>query len=215
MTKKEINEADYDEISKNNNKSAAFVKRLSAYLIDMLIITMLSSILSYPFTANNKNNEKLSNELQQTVEKYTNRQIDAKTYISRTSDISYDLARQSGLSSIIYIALLVAYFVVFQFKNNGKTFGKQIMKIKVVKIDKKDLSMNDLLFRSSIINLIFAQILTLCITLFCSKDIYFVLSGTVELVCYGIIFISVIMILSRKDKRGLHDLICKTEVINE
>ena len=52
-------------------------------------------------------------------------------------------------------------------------------------------------------------------TLFGNKNIYYVGTFTVEIIQYIFVFVTAIMILSRKDKRGLHDLIINTQVVKE
>ena len=71
------------------------------------------------------------------------------------------------------------------------------------------------MFRALIIDFILYNIITLCITLFASKDIYFYGIMIFEFIQYAVLFVSAIMILSRKDKRGLHDIITHTEVVKE
>ena len=63
-----------------SDKNASFVQRLGAYLIDMFLILLISSIVIMPFTSSN-NYEKLSEETNKVVEEYTNGKIDMNTYM--------------------------------------------------------------------------------------------------------------------------------------
>ncbi len=199
---------------KETKRNAAFIERLGAFIIDFFIISMIVSLVTYPF-ATSSNTEKLNRETEKVIEQYQKGKIDANTYLSRASDISYDLSKETGLSSVISVIIFALYFIVFQYKNGGQTIGKKLLKIKISKSDGTELNINDVMFRALIIDFILYNIITLCITLFASKDVYFYGILIFEFIQYIVIFISAIMILSRKDKRGLHDVITHTEVIKE
>lgn len=191
---------------------ASFWQRLCAFIIDMFLISLVSSLITQPFIHNN-NLQTLSNEVTDTLEQYQKKKIDINTYINRTVDISYDMARESGLSTIIGIAISILYFVVYQFKSNGQTVGKKLLKIRVVKKDDSDLTMNNILFRSLIIDSILVDIIILCLSIFANKDVYFYGVGIVQFIQYVVIFVSCLIILSRKDRQGIHDMVANTEVV--
>lgn len=195
--------------------NAAFSKRLVAFMLDMIIIGIISSIITFPF-CNTDNYEKLTEESTQVMEEYFDKKITPETYLSRSADISYDLSREIGLKTIITIGIYILYFIVYQFYNNGKTLGKKFMRIKIVSDDdKKELSMNQIAVRSLIINSILVNLITLAVTIFGTKDVYFVTSMVVQVIDMVLMFTIAIMVLSREDKRGLHDIISHTKVINE
>lgn len=198
--------------SKEEKNYASFWQRLCAFLIDVFLISMVTSLVTQPFV-HSENLQKLSDEAYATIEEYTQQKIDMNTYVNRTADISYDMARENGLSSIIGIAISILYFVVYQFKTNGQTLGKKLMKIKIVKKDNSELSINDILFRTFIVNFILYDIVAVCFAIFASKDVYFYGIGIFEFIQYGVLFISSLMILSKKNKQGVQDLIARTEVI--
>lgn len=197
-----------------NNKNASFVERLCALVIDLLIISIITSIFS-SFVINTDNYNKLSKESSKLVEEYMDGKIKPITYINRASDISYDLSRQTALLSIITVGVYILYFIVYQYKKNGQTIGKKVLKIRVVSNDSRNLSMNSFAYRALFVNSILFNIIILSITILGSKDIYFVSSLIIEFIQYGLLFATAITILSRKDKRGIHDLIANTKVIKE
>ena len=197
-------------VSDNN---ASFVQRLGAYLIDMFLIFLISSIVTMPFTSSN-NYEKLSEETNKVVEEYTNGKIDMNTYMNRVSSISYDMARETGLSSIIMIAVYVLYFIVYQYYNKGQTIGKKIMKIRIEGVDSDQLSINVMLVRAFIINSILVNLIVLTMSILGRRDVYTVSVSIFQLIQYAVLFVTALMVLSRKDKRGLHDIICHTKVVN-
>lgn len=198
---------------KNNN--ASFIKRFLAFIIDMFIIAMISSIITSPLSSNN-NYEKLVKELSEVTEQYFSGKIDTKTYISKTSDINYDISKETGMVTIITIGIYILYYVILQFYNKGRTLGKKLLRIKLVSsIDNKDLTMNQVALRALIINSILLELILVIVILIGNKDIYFTSSMIFELVNMIVLFAIAIMVSSRDDHRGLHDLITKTKVINE
>lgn len=200
--------------SNNSKKNAAFIERLGAFIIDFFIISIIVSFITYPFI-NNSNYKKLNDEATALIEKYQNGDIKPETYINRAADINYDIARQTGLSSVISVIIFALYFIVFQYKKDGQTFGKKLLKLRIVKSDCSELTINDIMFRALIVDFILYNIISLCIMLFVNKNAYFYTVMIFESIQWLVLFISAIMILSRKDKRGIHDLITHTEVIKE
>lgn len=198
----------------NENKNATFIQRLGALVIDLLMLLCISSIIT-TVTVDMDNYQKLSKELTSVENQYKKGKIAPMTYISKAIDINYDISRETGLSTIIMVAVYILYFIIFQFKKNGQTLGKKIMKIRVVSNDDKDLNINQIAVRSLIINCILADLLVLTVSILGSKNVYMVGIFTVEFIQYILLFVIAIMVLSRKDKRGLHDVITNTKVIKE
>ena len=206
--KKVVNE---EELVKNK---AYFYQRLFAYILDMFIVSMLASILAQPFI-DLKATEKLQKEATEIVEKYEKNKINAKTYVYQTIDLNYQIAKTNGVYSLITIAILILYFIVLQFYYKGQTLGKKIMNIAVVKYDRTTLTINDLIFRSLIVNSIFLNMLTFALMVFTSRDIYGYGTIILELIQYGVIIATIFMIAIRKDGRGLHDLVANTIVVKK
>lgn len=200
-----------------SEENAYFIKRLGSLILDMIIVSTVVSMLTF-FVNNNSNYEKLTKEYNDVMEQAMDKKTSPKEYkklLSKASDISYDLSKQTVVVSFVSLTMYILYFIVFQFYNKGQTIGKKLMKIKIESNDGKDLTMNQLAVRSLIINSILANLILLAVIILGSKDVYFVSSTTVSMIQYIIIFTTAIMILFRKDKRGLHDVITNTKVINE
>lgn len=188
------------------------LKRACAYIIDLMLILIISSLFA-GIEALNPNEEKY----EETYNQY-------KTMISNASDINsinneevinitYDMSKYGISIEIINLVVTVLYFVVFQYLNNGKTLGKTLMKIKVVSKDNKKIKFYQILLRSLIINSILSLFVLILILLFCSKSIYLLSSRYIQFIDMTLVFVSIIMILFRQDGRGLHDIIARTEVI--
>lgn len=193
-------------------KNATFIQRFGALVIDLLMLICISSVIT-TVTVDMDNYQKLSKELTSVENQYKKGKTDSMTYINKAIDINYDISRETGLSTIIMVAVYILYFIVFQFKKNGQTLGKKLMKIRVVSNDEKNLNINQMAVRSLIINCILAELLVLAISILGTKNVYMVGLLTVEFIQYILLFVIAIMVLSRKDKRGLHDVITNTKVI--
>jgi len=192
-------------------KRASFVKRLCAYVIDFLIILMVSSILSFPFNNSEKTLE-LQNETNTVLEQYQAGEITPDEYLSRFSDIYYRLGRESGIATFIEIIIGILYYVVFQLYNKGQTIGKKIMGIKIIS-DTGDLSMNQMIFRAFISNTILLNIINFGFITFASKSVYTGVSSTFTMFQYAITFISIIL-ATTNEGRTIHDRIVHTRVVS-
>ena len=190
---------------------ATLFERVCAFLIDIIIVFFVVSIIVSPFQKNY--DSKYSEELDKTMEEYTNNKISSKVFLYRTSDIKYDITRQQGLSIIIEVVIYILYFVVLQYKLEGQTLGKKIMRIRIDKTDDSKLEINDLIFRSLLINSILFNIILLCIVFFTNKDIYLYGNYILLFLQYAFLLLSVIFIVVKKDKQGLHDMIAHTIVV--
>ena len=113
---------------KNN---ALFIQRFAAFIIDIMIVSLIASFISTPFI-NASNSEKLTKQSSELVEKVMAGEIDQKTYIKEASVITYQIDKNNALYTIINIIFGFVYFVIFQFYKKGQTIGKQIFKIKEV-----------------------------------------------------------------------------------
>lgn len=197
--------------SDENNK-AYFLQRLLAYVFDMTIVVLVSTLISYPFIST-KAVDKLNKQSSEILEKYQNQEISAKTYFNQSMDNSYQLSKETGLTNIVTIVVYVLYFIVYQMYMNGQTIGKRIMKIRIVKNKDGTLSMNDMLVRGLINNYILANIL-IAIFVLIDRNTYVYGSSIVQIIQYAILIASIFMIIIRKDGRSVADLICGTKVVS-
>ena len=188
-------------------------KRIVAYVVDIIIVTMLSTFLTY-FLPENKNYEASANEYLELLNNYTNEDIEQEEFISKTNDVVYSMNRNSITVTVVTTVLTIFYFVVFAYFMDGQTLGKKIMKLKIVSNNKGKLSMNNYLVRSLLINSILMNVLSIIFILGLEKNSYIKVNDITTYV-FGIIYVVTFgMILFRDDKRGLHDYLAKTKVID-
>lgn len=207
---------DLEKIENENQidkKKALFFQRFFAFLIDMLLLSFITSIITTPFV-DSKKISSLNEKSVEITQKLQKNEIDNMTYLKQYSDIYYKIARSSGIISFVSLLLSVLYFVVFQIYEKGQTLGKKMLKIRVVSLD-GDLFMNQMIFRSFIANFILFDIISFGVMLFSPKTVYLYIIIFVEMVQILITLISIIMIMNREDGSAVHDILAHTKVVRE
>ena len=193
---------------------AQFNKRFFAYIIDIFIVLVIANLITM-FIPISEKTQDYYKELQTTQKKMYDKEIDVKEYTDIVLEDNYNISKGTVLISLTSIIIYILYFVVYQVYNNGQTVGKKLMKIKVKSITDESLSINTMLFRALIIYGIAANINNLMLILLLKKELYLSISNTISIIQSLIVIISVFMILFSKQKRGIHDIITKTEVVNK
>ena len=213
-TKKEEKKEEKVQLTSQGEQfeKALFVQRFLAFLLDIVLVSVVASFISYPFL-DMDSIQKLNESSVEVMENYTSGKIDEKEYFNESSTISYELARKQGVNTLVIIFLNILYFVIYQIKNNGKTLGKQILKIRVVDSANRDLSMNQMIFRALIINSILLDMISFGVLIFANQSSYFYGVSFLAFIQFCILSVSTFMIMFGKDRRGLHDLVAHTDVV--
>lgn len=219
------------------------LKRVIAYMIDTILISIIAFALTNVKQINfqldnyNKNYEAyekvaekyqdLEDEYEEAKEDYEEEEITKKeykkikkeyedyedTYTKSVKKYNYELSKNLIVSTLISIALIIAYFGIFQYSMNGQTLGKKLMKLRVVKNKEGNLNILNYVIRCVILNgVIFNAILIICVYLFNYKDFYtanYIVSNVSSIVEILILM----MVFMNKDGRGLHDYLAGTRVI--
>lgn len=192
-------------------KKANFYKRLVAYTIDMFIVGLVISIISYNFDTTRL--EKLSDKSIKLMNSFTNGDISSDKYFFEYADILYKVNKANVNSNLLGLVIYVGYFVLFQFFNGGATIGKKLLKIKVVSQGGGEVSLWQMIVRTSIINGIVPLALSL-ILVFTTKGLVFLtLSSVVGLFENIFVIICVFMLLYKSDCLALYDIMSKSVVI--
>ncbi len=195
------------------------LKRLMAYIIDILIVSIvLTPIINWsvinPYIDDYTENYNAYTEL---IEEANNGDVDVDTeeYKDTVMQLNYNINKYKVISSSISVVGYILYFAVLQWALKGQTIGKKIMKIRTVaNKDDKKLNVGNYIIRSVILNnIIFLIISTYSVYLF-SVQSYYTLSLIVSYLELLVITIILLMIVLRKDFRGLHDFIAGTKVID-
>ena len=140
-----------------SNAKAYFVQRLVAFIIDILLVSSVVSVITIPFV-NEKDTKKYTKSATELVEKFSNNEISNEEFIEENKELSYNMARSTGIVSLVTIIMNILYFVVYQLYNKGQTVGKRLMRIKI-KSDDGELFMNQMIFRAFIANFILVDLI--------------------------------------------------------
>jgi uncharacterized RDD family membrane protein YckC len=190
---------------------ASFFERIGAYFIDLIVVGILASIITYALPQNNND---LQGELNSLLEKINNNEISSEEYLTEYQNILYQNQKNNINENTLGLVITVAYFIVFGYLNKGRTIGKLVLKIKIVDSENKlEPSFGRILLRSIIPYGILSTTINLILINLISKHSYlniYYLIGAAE-----IIFIVVTIFLISSKKPGLHDMLAHTEVIKE
>ena len=191
---------------------ALFSQRFVAFMIDLFLVSALTTLVT-TFIPTNGTIDKLYDQQTKIIENYTSQKITMEEYVNQLVDISYDIAKQTGIATLVGIAISLLYYVLYVYKNDGRTIGKKMMKIKIKKKNDDQLTMNDLLFRTMILQGTLVSIIGFCTILFLDKDTYLATNSLLNLVQYSILLVSFFLIAFTKEKQGLHDKLVGTIVV--
>ena len=214
-------------------------KRLIAYIIDIVIVSVVSTLITSNSYINKDYNEYVNTydkyqeysdqykknvkELDKSLddEKISEKEYEKKlnklnnSFDEKSIDYNYKLIKLSIIPTIISILVILLYFVVIQFYMGGKTLGKKIVKLKVVSNNKKNLTIFNYFLRSLILNGVFLNILSVVMLLALSKNYYLIYNEIVYIINYILEMCIVFMMTFDKNNRGLHDYVANTKVIYE
>lgn len=195
------------------------LKRVMAYIIDVLIFSIvLTPIINWsvinPYIDEYTENYSEYTEL---IEQANAGEIDteADEYKDKIVDLNYNINKYKVISSSISVVGFLLYFAVLQWALNGQTIGKKIMKIRVVANNEdKKLNVGNYILRSLILNnIIFSIILIIGVYIFKAPG-YYTLSMVVSYLQLLVMSLIMLMVVLRKDYRGLHDFVAGTKVID-
>lgn len=190
---------------------ASFFKRVSAYVIDYVIIM----IALLGITASMNIDSDISNDINDLTNEYRNGKITIEEYTEKALPLNYELTKRKLPANIATVVVFIGYYVIFAYFNKGQTLGKKICKIKVVNIDGDKPNIWNMLIRSLFIYGIITSLYSvISINFLNMKDFNYSVS-VVSVVESMILIICTLMMLYKKDGRGLHDIIAKTNVIGE
>lgn len=241
------------------------MKRVCAYLIDLLIVLTLSSIIS-SIPALNKNMD----DYQETYKKYTEEYNKFAEYLSSieesyeddeiteeeytklieiekykeiitskyednkisqgeykeivndinnqfdelSKDYVYILNKKGVSNSIITLVCTLLYFGVLQYFLKGQTIGKKLFKLKVVSASQSKITILNYILRSLIVNDIFLNGVGILFLLLTSKTVYTQANNILGILISISEATTIFLVLTRDDRRGLHDLLFNTKVIS-
>lgn len=190
-------------------------KRISAYMIDFIIVAFIATIFS-DFAIINPYYEEYYDTYEEYYEFIDNSEnVNDKEFLTKIENYTYDISKYGVYFTIISCITSFVYYTLCQYFSKGRTLGKALFKIKVVGKHNKAPSFIQILIRTFIINSILVYLLNIIFIFFLSKPLCLIGLSILEIVDYFVILISFIMILFKKEGRGIHDILSGTKVISE
>ena len=196
-------------------KKVYFIQRLFAYMIDILLISLVSTLLisfipvsdSYKLAA-----ERLEKEYVDLIQNTDTNDIMKK--VNEIQEDAYIVGKNQSLLQLIEVVLYVIYFGVIQFYLGGKSLGKKISKIKILGLDGKEISQNKMLVRTVLNYTLYISVIEVMIYYLAPSSICLYVLFPFSLISSIYNITNVLMMMFKKDGRGLTDIICKTKVIS-
>lgn len=203
-------------------------RRISAFLIDVFLVTFVSTVfssISYvnPFI----DNYKVAYDEYREIYKSESESVLTNPTIKNVVDYSNKMSKQIYkidysmlFNNIYYLVFSFLYFVLFAYFTNGQTLGKKLFKLKVVRQDGEKVKLSNLMLRtllsgSSIfmgVNII--VIIQLLLLMIPQNQVYFYAILFSSMISYVIEIIGLVLLFS-KEHRSLDDIIGSTKVIDE
>ena len=190
--------------------NATFVQRFFAYIIDILIVVILLNLVTFNTNVDKLND--LNSEITNYLAEYDPTNVEE---VEKLMDLQYQYEKESVPVNVISLVIIFGYFVCFQFFNKGQTIGKKLLKIRTVASDNKKIAFWQIFVRSLFIHQILVNTISLILIAVCPKNIFIQAYSILTLLQSVFIIITMLFVLYRKDKRGLHDLIVNSYVISE
>lgn len=203
-------------------------RRISAFLIDVFLVTFVSTVfssISYvnPFIGNYKVAYDEYREIYKSESEsmLTNPTIkNVVDYSNKMSKQIYKIDYSMLFNNIYYLVFSFLYFVLFAYFTNGQTLGKKLFKLKVVRQDGEKVKLSNLMLRtflsgSSIfmgVNII--VVIQLLLLMIPQNQVYFYAILFSSMISYVIEIIGLVLLFS-KEHRSLDDIIGSTKVIDE
>ena len=190
---------------------ADFFKRIFAYMIDYFIILLVLSFITANINIGSDITEKVNN----LTNEYKNGNITIEEYNEEVLPLNYELTKRKLPVNVITCVIIIGYYIVFAYFNKGQTLGKKICKIRIVNDKGERASIWNILIRSLFIYGIITTLYSLISINFLDIESFNYSVSVVSVIECLFIVVSLLMMLYKKDGRGLHDIVAKTKVIGE
>lgn len=184
------------------------LKRIIAFVIDIIIVSLLFKVI-YLLPI-----DPYKDKYNETYIKYTDVIENDTNSKEEIISLNYDIYKYRVFSSITSITIFILYFGVLQYLLKGQTLGKKIMKLKVICINDKNVTISKYILRIIVLNNIWVTLLNMgSVYIFEGINFYYI-TYIISMLSSLIYMMNLIMIMFRKDNRGLHDFISSTKVID-
>lgn len=178
-------------------------KRLLAYIIDMIIITICLSLINIFL----KDNDYIY-QSRFLNEQYSSNQIDFTSYKNEFIKLNYEMDKANIVVNISMVIIIIVFMVLIPYFKDGQTIGLKLMKLKITK-DK--LTIKDLLIRNFIATGL-GHLILIFLLLLLNSNIYFVLINFLAFCQVLVVIINSFMISYSYKHLGLTDILTNSKV---
>lgn len=199
-------------------------KRIIAYFLDSILISLLSAALAVsPLNPNYDKMVEYNLEYQETskiilkaIEETEESTKAYDEYVRELSDVSMIYARKScrlGIyNTLITVGVTIIYFGIVAYFLGGMTLGKKITGLKIVTSEDEKPRMLALIVRTLILYGLPFSIINLIGAFTLNTKSFFVVYSLMNSLSFILLIAVIFTTFIREDNRGLHDLIAKTKV---
>ncbi|HOB26264.1 MAG TPA: RDD family protein [Bacilli bacterium] len=202
-------------------------RRISAFILDMFFITLLTTLICNCSYTNPKMNDytsaqsEYSEVYQNAISNFTSADpVETYNFANTIAPAYVSVKKASIYNYIWYLIFFFLYFVIFTYFVGGASLGKKLFNLKIVNEDGSKVTLVNLILRS----IIYGSTLFSGITLFMIIDNiclyylpnlkYLYISVAITSLSVIVEIIMLIMLIKNKDHRSLDDLIGRTKVID-
>ena len=188
-----------------------YSRRILAFLVDFFIFYFVAAIIGSVLPLSSRQIE-LNEQIVELQEKYLNEDVTTEEFITGYREILPKYDKENIILNIINLVFILGYFIIIPVINGGQTLGKKVMRIKIQKKD-GNLSIRDMILRNFVTTSLLQLMISSTIIYLVSSDTYFIISLIVSFLQILLVIVTTFMIIYRKDKNGVQDLITKTSVV--
>jgi len=193
--------------------SASASKRIIAYIIDFIFITAILMIVSY-FIPKNDNVEFLNKDMNELTEQVLNSEITFEAYAREYSLYLSSVDKENVIYNVTSVVIMLIYYVIVPVLFKA-TLGKYIMKLEIKHKDGKKLNLYNTFVRSCITEGMLYSLITVFLVQIVSSETYLINLIILGFIEFILVITSLFMILYKRDKRGLHDILSRSIVVDK
>lgn len=188
------------------------VKRVFAYIIDIIIVYLISAIiLSIPVIS--YDTEEYMNYYKEYTKVISETKEMTDDVIDSQNKLMYKMSYLAKNSLVIQAIVTFGYFGIAAYLMEGQTIGKKMQRIKVVSNDNKELNQHLFILRSVILTNLIPKIASIIAIFTLKQNNWIIAESIIGNISLVISFILLLVLIFRNDERSLHDLICNTKTI--
>lgn len=188
------------------------IKRIRAYIIDFLILTLILFIINTFLPLDKKTND-LQEDKRSIASSYYKGTLTYGEYIEVYGRINYEIDKNMVINNITYLVFMIIYFIVVPILYHGRTIGARLNNIQIESFSDSNLKFYQIIIRALLITGLGYVFMKNMLVFILNENTYFIGITIFSLIQVIILGISLFMMIREKDKRGLHEILSNTEMV--